>query len=285
MNQALPCIILTISVILQTTLAKPTMRIVSDSVSGSMSATVPWCRPLTQDDLIRIMGGAWDPRRMSTTATGEPYPFQRDDPRAVSFDDGVDSSRPVGGVHVKRKLRSRRRRHRRYNSTHRRKNAQDMYKDSHVGGVMRNLINSTDSATKATMPAHSERRRRSLHNQTRLIHQNIIVGGHLKEDIRGNGKVGSRLPWACVFRKFTHVLKNNYFPPVLTDGICGYTKEEQSCFYSMYRCRPQFYFVNVLKKDANHCNPIPSLSNSTVYEERWNIAYVKVTIGCNCEKG
>ncbi|XP_005105937.1 uncharacterized protein LOC101857133 [Aplysia californica] len=85
-------------------------------------------------------------------------------------------------------------------------------------------------------------------------------------------------PWECKMRHKMLFMKPGVFPRVLRQGECASNK----CFYRLYNCEPSKYAITLLQRDPDHCNPIPSIGNSTVYEERWNLAKYHVTVGCNC---
>ncbi|XP_025110309.1 uncharacterized protein LOC112573868 isoform X2 [Pomacea canaliculata] len=102
----------------------------------------------------------------------------------------------------------------------------------------------------------------------------------LKKVYRKKAKklAGKPLPWQCTLEEKWLRLKEGYFPTLLQEGKCTTDK----CFYRLYDCNPQLYPVKILKRDPDYCNPLPSISLNTTYEQKWNIVRYFVTVGCTC---
>ncbi|GFR75401.1 protein trunk [Elysia marginata] len=103
----------------------------------------------------------------------------------------------------------------------------------------------------------------------------------LKKKFRQNAKFLKRRrpPWQCEMTTKTLLMKDGVFPRVLVEGHCGVKRK---CFYRLYNCEPQRYNIRLMERDPNHCNPLPTLGNATVYEERWTLVNRAITVGCNC---
>ncbi|RUS78609.1 hypothetical protein EGW08_013615 [Elysia chlorotica] len=114
-----------------------------------------------------------------------------------------------------------------------------------------------------------------------LNRKNKKLRKSLKKQFRQNAKslLKRRPPWDCKMATSTLILKEGVFPRVLVDGTC---RGQKQCFYRLYDCKPQFYTIKMMQRDPNHCNPLPKVGNTTVFEERWNIISRKITVGCNC---
>ncbi|CAG5129562.1 unnamed protein product [Candidula unifasciata] len=85
-------------------------------------------------------------------------------------------------------------------------------------------------------------------------------------------------PWECKFTQVNKHMRTGIFPDTVLDGRC----ETDKCFYRLYNCEPIKYVMKMLQRDPDQCNPLPSLSNETTYEERWNLIQYHVTVGCKC---
>ncbi|GFN94085.1 trunk [Plakobranchus ocellatus] len=85
-------------------------------------------------------------------------------------------------------------------------------------------------------------------------------------------------PWECKMSTKTLIMNQGVFPRVIVDGHCVAKK----CFYRLYDCAPQRFTIRIMQRDPDHCVPLPTIGNSTVFEERWNLVSRRVTVGCNC---
>ncbi|BFY99209.1 hypothetical protein BsWGS_02249 [Bradybaena similaris] len=101
----------------------------------------------------------------------------------------------------------------------------------------------------------------------------------LKKKLRQKAKSLTKPPpWECKFTQVNKHMQTGIFPDTLLDGRCEATK----CFYRLYSCEAIKYAVKMLRRDPRHCNPLPSLSNETIYEERWDLIQYHATVGCKC---
>lgn len=101
----------------------------------------------------------------------------------------------------------------------------------------------------------------------------------LKKKLRQKAKSLTKPPpWECKFTQVNKHMRNGIFPETVLDGRC----ETDKCFYRLYNCDPIKYVVKMLRRDPEHCNPLPSLSNETIYEERWELIQYTATVGCKC---
>ncbi|CAG5131092.1 unnamed protein product [Candidula unifasciata] len=85
-------------------------------------------------------------------------------------------------------------------------------------------------------------------------------------------------PWECKFSQRQRQMNKGVFPQFVLEGRC----ETDKCFYRLYNCAPIKYTLKLLQRDPNKCNPLPSATNITIYEERWQLVQKYVTVGCNC---
>ena len=114
-----------------------------------------------------------------------------------------------------------------------------------------------------------------------LSRKNKGLRKSLKQKFRQNAKYLSkrRPPWQCRKDSKTLIMNEGVFPRVLVDGDCG---SNRKCFYRLYDCKPERYNIKLMQRDPNHCNPLPTIGNTTVFEERWNLISRQITVGCNC---
>ncbi|KAI8787096.1 CAunnamed protein product, partial [Biomphalaria glabrata] len=107
---------------------------------------------------------------------------------------------------------------------------------------------------------------------------NKILRRQIKKKIRKNPKLLEKTPWSCTLK--TSTMKSPLtFPRSYTEGECT---QQKKCFYNLYVCQPQKISMKYLYRDKTRCNPLPKISNVTVFEERWEIGTRYVTVGCNC---
>lgn len=85
-------------------------------------------------------------------------------------------------------------------------------------------------------------------------------------------------PWECKFTQRQRKMNKGVFPEWVLEGRCVTDK----CFYRLYNCLPIKYTLKLLQRDPTKCNPLPSITNITIYEERWQLVHKYVTAGCQC---
>ncbi|XP_052689314.1 uncharacterized protein LOC128167565 [Crassostrea angulata] len=94
-------------------------------------------------------------------------------------------------------------------------------------------------------------------------------------------KQNKKLPWTCKTKKIWLAMEEGYFPNYLRSAQC----KSKKCFFNLNDCIPRKYAVNILKRDPNNCNPVPSVGLNTTYEERWFLDKYHVTVFCECGVG
>merc|ERR1719239_591871 len=110
--------------------------------------------------------------------------------------------------------------------------------------------------------------------------KNKTLRKQLKRKFRKKAKQMRNIepPWSCYMEPRTLSMEKGHFPPWLSTGKCI----QKKCFYRLYNCEEEQYMIKVLKRDPEHCNPVPTISNETVYEERWNLEEYPIVVGCKC---
>ncbi|XP_059176707.1 uncharacterized protein LOC131956273 [Physella acuta] len=109
--------------------------------------------------------------------------------------------------------------------------------------------------------------------------KNKSMRKNLKKKFRQKTKNMSKPPpWECKMERSARLLGYGFFPRVIWEGRCLTDK----CFYRLYSCQPVKYVVKLLSRDPATCNPLPSLTNATVFEEKWDLQDYHVIVGCNC---
>lgn len=84
-------------------------------------------------------------------------------------------------------------------------------------------------------------------------------------------------PRECKFTQRLRRMSKGVFPEWVLEGRC----QTDEC-YEHYKCVPIKYKLMLLERDPNKCVPLPSISNITVFEERWRLIHKSVTVGCSC---
>ncbi|PVD23042.1 hypothetical protein C0Q70_16304 [Pomacea canaliculata] len=255
----------------------------------SVNLRAQFCKPVSEDHLRSMLGEAFDPSRMLTEdmaaakrtdpsrlghltddvedrSAVEPY-YQEDDPNSerdldeiVDIDAGWQEDIKDEVVDIEedeeKDLRS----------------EASLFKKEH--DIESALADSTDvDRLKLNKQAEATAGQLSsllsyMKRQRRASSGDEQVPPEATDDILGK----------CTFEEKWLRLREGYFPTLLQEGKCTTDK----CFYKLYDCSPQMYSVKILKRDPDYCNPLPSISLNTTYEQKWNIVRYFVTVGCTC---
>lgn len=127
-----------------------------------------------------------------------------------------------------------------------------------------NYKKSSDSLILLEMVAN-ENNKKKLQMLTKRLKQNAKTMGRIS-------------PWDCQVVKRIRKMNMGVFPQFVVDGKCAADK----CFYNLAPCEPIKTAVKFLQRDPNRCNPLPSTTNSTIYEERWELITQYITLDCKC---
>lgn len=100
-----------------------------------------------------------------------------------------------------------------------------------------------------------------------------------RRSTRFNGPMQHSPPWECKMTSKVTLLQPDIYPRMLVEGQCLTDK----CFQDLYVCAPVWYAVKLLQKDTSTCNPLPSIGNTTIYEESWKLLTRNIIVACNCQ--
>jgi len=84
----------------------------------------------------------------------------------------------------------------------------------------------------------------------------------------------------CHLERFWKRMSRGVFPPYVETGRCAQT----TCMFGLYECTRRRYALKILRRVPRRCNPLPSISANTTYEQAWRFAEYHVTVGCECAR-
>ena len=82
----------------------------------------------------------------------------------------------------------------------------------------------------------------------------------------------------CEFHSLQKMLPDGSYPQYVRSGTC----KQSRCMGGMYRCRPVYRQLRVLRRVEGMCVPLPQETWETPMEEEWTFTFERVVVGCNC---
>ena len=243
---------------------------------GAVYFRTRFCKPLSDEDLERLMGSAYDRSRMTNNEEEAKRSFvksksdsdsdrlshgdadnslQGDDPNVGYLDSYEEYDDGYPPEHSDKDFHS---------------DSLNKYQSDKKFPFMRKKrdVLDDDSLLHLKLLLSEGRSRKKLRKQLKK---------KLKQEIRKSNILNKKPPWECEMSE-AFVKKEGFFPRYVRSGRCKTDK----CFYKLYNCEPQFYGIKLLQRDPNQCNPIPTIGLNTTYEEKWIFIKHTVTVGCNC---
>ena len=125
----------------------------------------------------------------------------------------------------------------------------------------RRLVRDHDATTNST--AVDDRSRRRLRRLRRRLRRQPATGPAAHQ---------------CRLERTWKRMSRGVFPPYVETGRCT----QPTCMFGLYECTRRRYAVKILRRVPRRCNPLPSLTVNTTYEQVWRFAEYHVTVGCEC---
>lgn len=116
-------------------------------------------------------------------------------------------------------------------------------------------------------------------NSTRLLDRSRRRLRRLRRRLRRQPAVGPAAH-QCHLERFWKRMSRGVFPPYVETGRCT----QSTCMFGLYECTRRRYAVKVLRRVPRRCNPLPSISVNSTYEQVWRFAEYHVTVGCECAR-
>ena len=88
----------------------------------------------------------------------------------------------------------------------------------------------------------------------------------------------TQFQWQCEFESLWKKLPDGSYPQYVRSGTC----RQSRCMGGMYRCRPVYRQLRVLRRVEGMCVPLPQETLETPMEEEWAFTFERVVIGCSC---
>ncbi|XP_041358453.1 uncharacterized protein LOC121375212 isoform X2 [Gigantopelta aegis] len=272
-----------VALLMHSCVAYPRIEEQRGDTPGAVYFRTRFCKPLSEEDLERLMGSAYDRSRMTNNEEEAKRSFVKDDSDIDSdrlshrdADSSLQGDDPNAG----------------YVDSY--GEHDDGYPPDHSRGKQFDRDFHSDSFHSKYQTNRKKyqfmRKKRDVLDDDSLLHLKLLLSEgrsrkklrkqlkkKLKQEIRKSNILNKKPPWECEMNE-AFVKKEGFFPRYVRSGRCKTDK----CFYKLYNCEPQLYGIKLLQRDPHQCNPVPTIGSNTTYEEKWIFIKHTVTVGCNC---
>lgn len=138
--------------------------------------------------------------------------------------------------------------------------------------VMSNGTSSTADRSGQGRDQGQRSPRRSVRGRRKMKNRKKQKRKKLTED------VFRKQSWHCGMDKFWKKMDAGLFPAYVQTARC----RRQTCMLGLFDCRPRKYRVKLLRRNDGSCSPLPTVGETTAYEETWSFVDYNVVVGCEC---